>query len=195
MKKYSVDSFVVEQGLEEISGDIGFIQENDQEVFVVLIDGSGHGHEARQVAETCKKYIEENREEDLPSLVKGMHNLIRGSRGCVAIVGSLNLENLQFNYVGIGNISLRKFGNVDERAILGEGIIGYNISTPKEKQMQLENGDLLIFHSDGVKSQFGVNDYPDIMKDDAKTIAINIVRKFGKKDDDVTCIALRCTKV
>lgn len=194
MNKYSVDSFIVEQGLEEISGDIGFIQEEEQEVFIVLIDGSGHGPEAREVAETCRGFIQENRDKDLPDLVKGMHSLIRGSRGCVAIVGCLDLYSLQLRYVGIGNISLRKIGNTDERAILGEGIIGYNISTPKEKYMQLQNGDVLIFHSDGVKSQFGINDYPDIMKDDAKKIAINIVRNFGKKDDDVTCIALRCTR-
>ena len=189
-----MDSFVVEQGLEEVSGDIGFIRCNKNEVFIGLIDGSGHGPEARQVAETCKKYLEENLDEDLSSMVQGMHQLVRGSRGCIAIIGRLNLVNLEFSYVGIGNISLRKFGTIDERAILGEGIIGYNISTPRQKRMQLENGDLLIFHSDGVKSQFGINDYPDIMKDDAKAIAINIVRNFGKKDDDITCIALRCTR-
>jgi negative regulator of sigma-B (phosphoserine phosphatase) len=195
VKKYKIDSFIVEQGLEEVSGDIGFIQENDQEVFIGLIDGSGHGPEAREVAEVCRKYIEDNRGMELAPLIKSLHDFIRGSRGCVAIIGSLDLENLQLNYVGMGNICLRKFGVSDERALLGEGVIGYNISTPKEKRMQLQNGDVLIFHSDGIKSQFGINDYPEIVMDDAKNIAINIVRKFGKNDDDVTCIALRCTQI
>ncbi len=132
---------------------------------------------------------------ELAPLIKSLHDFIRGSRGCVAIVGSLNLETLQLSYVGVGNICLRKFGDSDSRALLGEGVIGYSISTPQEKQMQLQNGDVLIFHSDGIQSQFGINDYPEIHRDDAKNIAINIVRKFGKNDDDVTCIALRCTQV
>lgn len=195
MKNFTVDSFVVERGLEEVSGDIGFIHEHDQKIFIGLIDGSGHGPEAREVAENCRQYLKENMELELVSLMEGLHELTRGSRGCVAVIATLDLEKLLLSYVGVGNICLRKFGNSDERTLLGEGIIGYSISTPKEKRMQLENGDVLIIHSDGIKSQFGIHDYPGILKENAKNIAINIVRKFGKNDDDATCIALRFTHV
>ncbi len=194
MKKPTIDSFIVEEGLENVSGDIGFIHEHGQEIFIGLIDGSGHGPEARRIAQTCRQYLEDNMGMELVSLMKGLHDLNRGSRGCVAIIASLDLDNLQLNYVGVGNICMRKFGNSHERSLLGEGIVGYSISTPKEKLMQLQNGDVLVFHSDGIKSHFGINDYPEILKDDAKTIAINIVRKFGKNDDDATCIVLRCSQ-
>ncbi len=189
----SLDSFIAEKGLKKLNGDIGFIHEKGNKVFLGLIDGSGHGIEAYKIAKDAKQYLEENMETELAPLMIGLHQHILGSRGCVAIIAYLDIASLQLTYVGVGNICLRKFGRTHERALLTEGIIGYTISTPKEKLMQLENGDVLVLHSDGIKSHFSFNDYPEILKDDAKSIAINIIQKFGKKNDDVACIIMRCT--
>jgi len=57
--------------------------------------------------------------------------------------------------------------------------------------MKISGGDVLVLHTDGIASHFDLNDYPEILKDDAKTIANNLIKKFSKKDEDATCVVLR----
>ena len=57
--------------------------------------------------------------------------------------------------------------------------------------LQLSRGDVVIMHTDGIASQFDLSDYPRILRDDAKTIANNLVKNFGKSDDDAACLVIR----
>ena len=186
-----IDHFIAERPLESVNGDAGFVQVAEEQLFVGLVDGAGHGPEAHSIAQTSLDFLEKNKHEGLPCLMKELHDHLRGTRGGVAIIGKLNTEALQFHYVGIGNIVLRKFGKSSERAVMQDGVIGYQIRTPKEKIMTMSSGDILVLHTDGISTNFDVSDYPDIIKDDAKTIGYNLIKKFGKNDDDATCIVIR----
>lgn len=187
----AVDYFVAEKPLELVNGDIGFISVDEKQLFVGIVDGAGHGPEAHKIAQTSRDFLEKNKDVELPDLMNGLHENLRGTRGAVAIIGKLDHEASQFHYVGIGNIVLRKFGNSSERAVTQDGVIGYQVRTPKEKLMQILGGDVLVMHTDGISSYFDENDYPEILKDDAKTIANNLIKKFGKNNDDATCVVIR----
>jgi serine/threonine protein phosphatase PrpC len=189
--KSAIDYFISEKPLELVNGDIGFINVGDEQLFVGIVDGAGHGPEANIIAQTSRELIEKNKDEELPGIMNTLHEYLRGTRGGVAIIGKLDYGSLQFRYVGMGNTVLRKFGNSSERAVTQDGVIGYQIRTPQEKLMQLSGGDVLVMHTDGITSHFDVNDYPEIIKDDAKTIANNLIKKFGKNNDDATCIVIR----
>jgi len=187
----AVDYFVAEKPLELVNGDIGFISVDEKQLFVGIVDGSGHGPEAHKIAQTSRDFLEKNKDVELPDLMNGLHENLRGTRGAVAIIGKLDHEASQFHYVGIGIIVLRKFGNSSERAVTQDGVIGYQVRTPKEKLMQILGGDVLVMHTDGISGYFDENDYPEILKDDAKTIANNLIKKFGKNNDDATCVVIR----
>lgn len=187
----AVDYFVAEKPLELVNGDIGFISVDEKQLFVGIVDGAGHGPEAHKIAQTSRDFLEKNKDVELPDLMNGLHENLRGTRGAVAIIGKLDHEASQFHYVGIGNIVLRKFGNSSERAVTQDGVIGYQVRTPKEKLMQILGGDVLVMHTDGISGYFDENDYPEILKDDAKTIANNLIKKFGKNNDDATCVVIR----
>ena len=187
----AVDYFVAEKPLESVNGDAGFISVDEEQLFVGIVDGAGHGPEAHSIAQASCDFLEKNKDVELPDLMNGLHENLRGTRGGVAIIGKLDHEALQFHYVGIGNIVLRKFGNFSERAVTQDGVIGYQIRTPKEKLMQISGGDVLVMHTDGLTSYFDVSDYPGILKDNAKMIANNLIKKFGKNNDDATCIVIR----
>jgi serine/threonine protein phosphatase PrpC len=57
--------------------------------------------------------------------------------------------------------------------------------------MQITSGDILIMHTDGLASTFDINDYPEILRDNAEVIANNLIDKFGKNNDDATCVVIR----
>jgi negative regulator of sigma-B (phosphoserine phosphatase) len=187
----AVDYYVEERPLEWVNGDMAFVRGEPGSLFVAIVDGAGHGPEAHAIAQESRSFLEKNADSDLPALMQGLHENLRGTRGGVAIIGKLEIERLQLRYVGIGNIVLRTFGVDTRREVTQQGVIGYQIRTPREKMLQLTRGDIVIMHTDGISSQFDVNDYPQILRDDAKTIAKALVKKFGKSDDDATCLALR----
>lgn len=186
-----MDYFIAEKALELVNGDTGFISFEKDHLFIGLVDGAGHGPEANTIAQASREFLEKNKDAELPSLMNALHENLKGTRGGVAIIGKLDFESLQFRFVGIGNIFLRKFGNSSTRAVTQGGVIGYNIRTPHEKLMQFSVGDVLVMHTDGITSRFDVNDYPEILYDDAKTIANNLIKKFGNINDDATCIVVR----
>jgi serine phosphatase RsbU (regulator of sigma subunit) len=187
----AIDYFVAEKALELVNGDIGFVSVDEEQLFVGIVDGAGHGSEANTIAQTSRDFLEKNKDAELPELMNALHENLRGTRGGVAIIGKLDYRSLQLRYVGIGNAVLRKFGNSSERAVTQDGVIGYQIRTPQEKLMQISGGDVLVMHTDGITSYFDVNDYPEILNDDAKTIANNLINEFGKNNDDATCIVIR----
>jgi len=187
----TIEYFIAERPLESVNGDMGFISINPGQLFVGIVDGAGHGPEAHTIAQASCDFLEKNKGAELPGLMNNLHENLRGTRGGVAIIGKLDHESLQFRYVGVGNIVLRKFGKSSERAVTQDGVIGYHMRTPQEKLMQISGGDILVMHTDGITSYFDESDYPEILYDDAKTIANNLIKKFGKNNDDATCIVIR----
>ena len=187
----AVDYYIAEKPLGLVNGDTGFVSVDEKQLFVGIVDGAGHGPEAHRIAQASRDFLEKNKDVELPDLMNGLHDNLRGTRGAVAIIGKLDHETSQFHYVGIGNIVLRKFGNTSERAVTQDGVIGYQIRTPKEKFMQISGGDVLVMHTDGLTGYFDVSDYPEILRDNAKMIANNLIEKFGKNNDDATCVVIR----
>jgi phosphoserine phosphatase RsbX len=178
-------------GLENECGDTGVVRLYDGHCFIALIDVLGHGKEAFDVAVTAEAYLLNHYEEDLKEIMKGLHTHLKGSRGAVATICRLNLETGVMNYSGVGNISVKRFGTRTERLISKDGVIGYMMSSPMEKQTKFHPGDILILSSDGIKEYFNVDDFPGILTGNARNITTGFLEQLGKNNDDASCIALR----
>jgi|TARA_B110000285_G_C15081036_1_gene593514 phosphoserine phosphatase RsbX len=188
---FDVDYFIAGRALDQLSGDAALVDVTQEQMFVGVIDGAGHGSRAHTVSQTARTFLEENKNKNLPVLMQALHEELRGTRGGVAIIGKLDVTQLQLTYVGAGNITLRKFGIVSKREKMQGGIIGYQLRTPIERVLQLVHGDVIVMHSDGISSQFDIDDYPQILKHDARTIARNLIEKFAKNEDDAICLVIR----
>jgi len=176
-------------------GDTGIIKEFDHKVFIGIIDVAGHGKEAYKIAVTSKDFLEKNYRKDLVNSMKDLHKCLKDTRGAVAGLCLIDLIAGKLKYVGIGNITARIFGANTRRIISKPGIIGYAIRTIREERTKLYNNDVLLLYTDGIKEHFELEDYPELLQDDARTIATNIISKFGKNNDDAACIALRFTQM
>jgi negative regulator of sigma-B (phosphoserine phosphatase) len=186
-----IDCFAAENPLEVVNGDGVFMHSDEERLFVAIIDGSGHGPDAHIIAQASCEFIKTNINLELPDIMSRLHEKLRGTRGGVSIIGKLNYNSLEFRYVAIGNIELRKIGNSSKRAVSQGGVLGYSIRTPREQTMQLEANDRLILYTDGITSTFDENDYPTIRRDNAKVIANHLISDFAKNNDDATCIVAR----
>lgn len=125
--------------------------------------------------------------------MQGLHTCLKGTRGAVAALCRINLTNGLFRHVGIGNITLRLLSAQNQHFLSKNGIIGYQISTPQEQQLNLTAGDILILHSDGVKEHIDLYQCRKLLTATSKNLASDMIAHFGKDDDDASCIVVRCS--
>lgn len=195
MAPLKLDYFLANRPLDNgvYSGDTGMVKEFDNMVFLAVIDALGHGKVAHELAETCTDFLAENYRNNLVAMMEGLHHSIQGSRGVVASLCLLDMGKGVLSYVSVGDTLVRKLNNDRSRIYSMPGIVGYEIRTIKEGTMQLEDNDILLLHTDGVQSNFDPRN-DDMLHGDSRSIANNIIARYGKKHDDALCIVLRYRK-
>lgn len=172
--------------------DLGVMKERKDSLFFALADVAGHGDNAYQLSLVIKKYFLKNHKKGLVDLMNGLHVLLKGSRGAVGLAGLLYKKTGAIEYIGIGNISVRRFGRENVRFISNEGIIGYIIPKLKIKHLRLTTGEGLLLYTDGILNHFNVDECAeDLFHKDAKHIVEGVIKYFYKGDDDAACIAIR----
>ena len=192
-----IDTYLYKQsmtGWDDECGDTGIIKTYDNECFCALVDVLGHGREAHDISILAEQYLLENYRHDLVDMMKGLHSHLSGTRGAVASLCRLNLIKGLVHYVGVGNITTRIYGNDYTSFIPKGGIVGYSMTTPKEHQVTIYPGDILILYSDGLRQHFDLAQYPGLLAGTALEIANNLIKNLNKGDDDVSCIVLRYGK-
>ncbi len=176
---------------EVVSGDATLVHQDGDKIYIVIIDVLGHGRKAHDLTPKIISYVKETKFEMPGEGMTGLHNHIRGSRGAAVGISILDLKKQEFHHTGVGNTVTRKIADKEERFISKDGIVGEIFSSPREQMVKVNEGDLFLFYSDGVKEHFQVKDYPMIRRDSADLVARNIVDKFGVANDDSSCIALK----
>ncbi len=178
-------------GFDDECGDLGFSKTDGNTCFLALIDALGHGKTAFEIAIMARDYFETCHDREPAEVIQGLHDCLKGTRGAVAAVCRLNLATGSLIYSGMGNITLRILGSRQERLVTREGILGYMIPTPRQKETQLFAGDIFLMSSDGIREHFDPDEYPALFTGSAEDIAGGMIRQLGKKNDDASCIVLR----
>ena len=172
-------------------GDVGLIKCFDNYVIAMLVDGLGHGEKARHAAMLAIEYVRENYSTYLKEITINIHKLLMGTRGAVAAICLLDLDNGKLKYTGIGNISVRIIGDTHRRLVSQDGVLGHNIPTPRENETDFHKKQVLIMYSDGVRDHFEISNILKWNNFSAQQIADEIVSKYKKINDDSSCVVLQ----
>jgi phosphoserine phosphatase RsbX len=178
-------------GRDDECGDAGVIEAREGERFLALVDALGHGRSAHEVAIRAVEHLKRNCHEDLVALLAGLHECLKGSGGAVAACCRLQLATGELRCAGMGNITVRVLGPRAARFVLRDGILGHMISSPREETSALLPGDVLILHSDGIQEHFAAWECDALLTNAVETIAAGLVCRYGKRNDDASCIVLR----
>lgn len=175
-----------------VCGDSGLIKEVEGELFIALLDALGHGSEAHAVAVRAIKYLSKaSQKKSLPKILQGLHKHLKGTRCVVVTLCRFNYKTGVLKYAGVGNISAKIYAPTPITLLPREGVVGYIMSTPREETLTLSPGSLLVLHSDGIPSHINMDEALCVKESTAKEIAERLISKFGKDDDDVSCLTLK----
>lgn len=188
---FEVGCIIVPMPQEVDCGDGYAVIENGPELYLLALDGLGHGTHAHQAAQLAVDYFCNNTSKDPAQALKDIHANIRRSRGAVGLMAHLSASSQTINYCGIGNIAGKLFssegGNLTnyKNIISYNGILGHNIPTAVNNQRhEWGRNRILILHSDGLKSRWELNKYPQLHRHHATTIAAVLYKENSRQTDD-----------
>jgi serine phosphatase RsbU (regulator of sigma subunit) len=142
------------------SGDLFIVKELAEKVIIGVVDGMGHGPEAAAAAKSAIETVDSNAELSVIKLINLCHENLKSTRGVVMALASINYSEDTLAWLSIGNVEgmlLRsdpKAKPAYESIFICPGVLGYRLSQLNVSIIQISKGDLLIFSTDGIKSDY-----------------------------------------
>lgn len=176
------------------TGDQHAILETPRGLLFAAIDGLGHGVEAAEAAKIAAKVITDYRRESLIPLVQRCHEKLRGTRGVVLSVASIDSIENTVTWLGVGNVGgillhRDSYGTlIREELVLRGGVVGDHLPNFFAGIFPLSRGDLIVLTTDGIRNTFSEN-LP--LRQSPQEIADHILAHFARESDDALAVVVR----
>jgi serine phosphatase RsbU (regulator of sigma subunit) len=176
---------------EAVCGDAAFSVERPGGPLLLVVDGTGHGPEARDAAARAEATVRATGVTDPAALLELLDRALRGQVGAAAGVAHVDVAGRRVAYAGIGNVSARVVGSKDVRLVNGNGLLGQRFRLPREYHVELQPMDAIVMHSDGISERFDSTSFPELVWAPAARVATLLLERFGKDHDDASCLVAR----
>lgn len=177
------------------SGDAFLVQKTGSGVLIAVVDGLGHGDEAADVAEQALASVRKTAEHSLAGSLTACHRALRGSRGVVMTLVSMDADRGTLSWVAIGNVDAavlrpaRGGGPTQRWSVpLRGGVVGDRLPEVRESTAALADGDTFVAATDGMSRSFleGID-----LSQDADRLARDLHTTYARADDDALVLIAR----
>lgn len=184
---------------QRVSGDRGLVIPFPNGVLAAAVDGLGHGEAAYLAAEVATATMGMHAEEEPTALVKICHHQLKSTRGAVMSLASINAHEGVMTWLGIGNVDGQLWRVIAhpptrESLLTRSGVVGYQLPPLRAYRLSVTAGDLLIFTTDGISSNYAKHlpaDDPMLRYQQVHEIARRILDRSGKTTDDALVLVIR----
>jgi serine phosphatase RsbU (regulator of sigma subunit) len=182
---------------QRVSGDLEVVHYYDGGggALVAVIDGIGHGEQAAATARLAADTILRHPEEEPAALLTRCHAILRGTRGVVLSIASINLRQAALSWLGIGNVSgvvCRGTASVlaaRDELLARPGVLGYGeLPALHASVIPLRARDMLIFATDGISRHFSDG---LAAAASAQALADDIIAHHCQRNDDALVVVAR----
>ena len=176
------------------SGDLHVVKNGSAGMLLAVIDGVGHGKEAALAARVARDVVVSYAEEPLVSLLHRCHKWLRGTRGVVMSLASVDAESNRMRWIGVGNVQgvlLSRRGarrSVESSLLLRPGVVGVQLPLLEDAVLPITPGDTLVLATDGVKTTFDRSLAERLAPQNA---ADHILSEYGDTSDDALVLVGR----
>ena len=159
---------------ERLSGDCLLVLDHGSLSIRVLIDGTGHGPIAHQIAGEAAGAIEQAFHELLGeppsnaqqistrstseldalllSVLHSSHGRMRGSRGAAVGIAASDRRRPELHFLGVGNTRILHLGYKGWEGVSRDGQLGVSFRTPTVQHYPIQPGDVVLQASDGLRT-------------------------------------------
>jgi serine phosphatase RsbU (regulator of sigma subunit) len=178
---------------ETVCGDAHLVASFARGFLAGVVDGLGHGGEAAIAAEAAVAVLAEDPGRPVRALVETCHKALRGTRGAVLTLASVDLASGEATWIGVGNVEALIFRGGSARAraqvLPRPGVVGYQLPPLRTATVPIAPGDVLVMASDGLRRDF-IGESP--AAGDLDAYAARVLADYGRDNDDALVLAVRC---
>jgi len=184
---------LVQPGQSE-SGDRSVVLPTGEGGLVAVVDGLGHGAEAASAAKVAVRALERGANRPVVQLFRDCHSSLIGTRGAVISAAAFNARSETMTWLGVGDVEgrlLRAPSSASPRMeslLLRGGVVGVHLPTLVSEVVPIHRGDMLIFATDGVRSDFLDAPLPPL---ESQALADYILAHWGTQTDDALVLVVR----
>lgn len=163
---------------------------------LLMTDGLGHGPEAAKASQAAIDTLALQPGLRPAEQVARCHEALRPTRGAALALAVHDGANGQLHFAGIGNIAACLVEPGPERdtrrqLVSHNGIVGHNVRKVQEFSVAAPPGALLVLASDGIGTQWDINDYPGLSSCEPAIVAAVLLRDFARARDDASVLVYR----
>lgn len=175
---------------EKLCGDGYYIKQTSKGFQIFVGDGLGHGESANEAVEAAIKAFRQSIETDPTAILRDIHLKVKKTRGLVATIASVDYKSEVWNICGIGNINTRIYNGLENKTYTPyNGIIGHNIPrTLNNTIVPYKKHQIIIMHSDGLRTRWNLNELSSILKQSPGIIASALYKENVRGNDDATIL-------
>jgi serine phosphatase RsbU (regulator of sigma subunit) len=193
--EFGVATFVLPG--QSASGDHHLVAGKNDTFLIAAVDGIGHGAEAASAAKAAISVLECAVEEPVISLVERCHQKLRGTRGIVLSLASLDTRHGMMTWLGVGNVRgvlLRAATGKEkprEELLLRGGVVGSQLPPLQATVLPFAWDDTLVFATDGIHGDFSET---LSVRESPQRAAERILEKYATAMDDALVLVARLTR-
>ena len=177
---------------ETVSGDALEVRLGPELSRVLVADGLGHGSRAHEASSEAGQSFRANPNLSSAQAIEAIHLALRSTRGAAVAVAEIDFSASAVHYAGIGNITGVVFSASGEqrRMVSHNGTAGVHFKRAQAFDYPWGEGSVLVMHSDGLTSHWGLDKYPGLLKRHPAIIAGVLYRDFNRGRDDSSIIVV-----
>lgn len=176
---------------ETVCGDAWVVAHRPEGARVLVVDGIGHGPQAREAAR--RAVVAAAAEPGGPgAVVEACHHALRAARGAALAVAEVNAQEGRVRFAGVGNVTGAVLGGPRRQNMVSvNGTAGHGPLRVREFDYTWTPDSLLVMASDGLGTRWSLEDYPGLAARHPALVAAVLYRDHTRRRDDVTVVALR----
>jgi anti-sigma regulatory factor (Ser/Thr protein kinase) len=182
---------VPKRGEEECGDGWAFVRQAGRALLLVA-DGLGHGPSAALASQKAIEVLQNRAADPITSIVERMHEALRPTRGAAVGLAEIDPSRGRLAFAGVGNIAGSIVADSTFRSVVSHhGTLGHDVRKIQEFSYPWPRGAVLVMHSDGLTSKWGLEAYPGLIQRDPALVAAVLYRDFQRGNDDTTVVVVR----
>jgi len=165
---------------------------------LVVVDATGHGTSAADLAERVVRLVQSHNDLAAPQLLELLSQALGRTEGAAVGVLDVDYPAQTARWTAVGNLTLRVVrDNRVERAGGSQqwdaqsGVVGLYLPKLRTSHIPLAGVVLLVVASDGIAGAALRKLQASDANTDAASLALRLVRNHGRRYDDATCLVVR----
>ncbi len=179
---------------ERVSGDGAFTRRTARGLLAAVVDGLGHGEEAREATDAALRALRAAPDDAEPrAIVEACHAAAASTRGVVIVVARIDPQG-ELSLAGVGNAMAYVVGpRAASRFTGAAAVVGAPgpLRRVATERRSLTAYDALLLFSDGVSSRLSLEDDLALLHEPPVVVAQRAMERFARDNDDATVLVAR----